>query len=115
MKNIYKIFIFSALVGLFFTSCEKEETGLVPEKQAEQDKFLTADEEETIKLNETSFSTTKTTFTEKQIFLDGGSVVINGLFLPTKIVGDQRWITVDYFGQIPNVTPFYEGGTSLSL
>lgn len=98
MNNQFlKLFAFIAIIGLAFTSCQKEEE-FVP--QEDQSVFRTAEKTEIMKLEETAFSSTKTIFTEKQVFLNGGVVIISYQYLTTKIVGDQRWCTMDYSGYI---------------
>jgi len=108
-RNIFRLFAIIAIAGLAFTGCQKEEPELVP--QESQTEFLTADKVETIKMNETAFSSKKSSFSEKQVFLDGGYVTINGSMFPTKIVGDQRWITMDYLSFISG-TAFNNGNTT---
>lgn len=108
-RNIFRLFAIIAIAGLAFTGCQKEAAELVP--QENQAEFLTADKTEEIKLEETAFSSKKSSFTVKQVFLDGGTVIFsNWTAASTTIVGNQRWTTINYSGQIPNVTPFYEGG-----
>jgi hypothetical protein len=109
-NQIFKLFAFIAIIGFAFTSCQKEEVELL-EKQAE---FLTADKVEEIKFEETSFISTKSSFTTKQVFLDGGCVTINGSFFPTKIVGDQRWIILNYNKEIGSKS-FQTGNTTHHL
>ncbi len=109
MKYIFKIFIFSALIGLFFTACEKE--GNINSEQPKLSprvvkNLITPTESETVEVIKVPFSENRTkAFTEKQVFLDGGFAIINGNFAPTTIVGDQRWMLVDYnWIQQPNDT-----------
>ena len=109
IKSIFRIFLFVALVSFFFTSCEKEEAELVP--QENQAEFLTANKTEKIKFEETAFNSKKSSFTVKQVFLEGGYVTINRAIFPTKIVGDQRWITMDYTSFISGM-PFNNGNTT---
>ncbi len=109
MKNILKAFAFIALVGIIFTSCQKEESMVEP--STDQEKFVTAEKTGEFNLKETRFSLNKSTyFTVKQVFLEGGYVTINGMMFPTKIVGDQRWITMDYVKYISGQA-FNNGGT----
>lgn len=67
---------------------------------------------EEVEFEQTSFynGLKSTTISGKQDFVDGGFVQIGMQFFPTKIVGDQRWITVDYTAQISGQT-FSNGGT----
>ncbi len=110
MKNyIFRIITLTALFSVVLFSCQKEEESeqILPSNEK---LFISVNKTEDFKLNKQSFVTSKSSFTEKQVFLDGGFAMIAGQFFPTKIVGDQRWITFDYKAFIQNPS-FNCGGT----
>lgn len=109
MKRLLKSLATVAFAVVMFTSCEKE---IVESTQAENEpKILTATRTEEIKLDEKRFISKKSSFTTKQEFIAGGFVIINGTLLPTTIVGDQRWITLDYQAYISGQA-FRNGNTT---
>ncbi len=109
MKNFEKRIAISIVFALLICGCQKE-TDLALEK----DRLSSFDAQKTseIQLNKTPFAPIpkSTSFDEKQEFIDGGFVQVAGQFFPTKIVGDQRWITANYTTPVTGQT-FNNGGT----
>ncbi len=108
MKKFEKIAILIILGALIY-SCQKE-----PDLTPERDSLLSFEAQKIVEeqFDKIPFDLNikSTSFDEKQEFIDGGFVQVAGQFFPTKIIGDQRWITANYTTPISGQT-FSNGGT----
>ena len=107
MRNFTKIPVLLILLGLTFYSCQKEE--IAQESKPVKDNYLTpipeaVDEGEFDIIAKPESQTTSSLF--KSEFKDGGMAMIAGQFLPTVVIGNQRWIALDFKGYLndPSLT-----------
>ena len=112
MKQIAKsltLLLFLLFLGTAFYSCQKDDICQENEPLAED--FLTPMPTKTAEGDfdivpqiEKSSTLKSTTDLYDSEFIDGGMAMIAGQFMPTVIVGDQRWTTVDFKGHIQNAS-----------
>lgn len=109
MKTFKKIISISFIFGIAVISCQKDNDFVT-----ETNKFspVQAKRKLETQFEQIPFSSLlkSTNFSEKQEFKDGGFVQVASQFFPTKIVGDQRWITANYTTPITGQT-FNNGNT----